>query len=254
MRSLYAFAAALTLASGTIQAQSADLRENDASITAAIKKTFLERYPGGQVVHIVPSVIPGLYEIYTGTQIVYSDRTANYLVVGSLVDTRTKRDLTESRNDELNSIDFQSLPFEHAIKVVKGNGSRKLAVFSDPDCPFCKRLEKELIGLTDVTVYTFLYPLQRIHPKAAEKAHAIWCSDDRAAAWTQWMLEGKEPAARTCEGDPTDQLVQLGGKLKIEATPTLYLSTGARVRGMRTAQELAELLTKSHINTDATTR
>lgn len=219
--------------------------QGDAETIAVLKKTFQERLPAQKVIHVVPSAFDGLYEVFLGTQILYSNKTADYVLNGTLFDGRTKRDLTAARLNELNRIDFHSLPFEHAIKVVKGDGTRQLAVFSDPDCPYCKELEKELVGLTNVTIYTFLYPLKSIHPEAAEKAHAIWCSPDRAAAWTRWMLKGKLATSKACDGDPTDGLVELGTKLNVVGTPTLYFTTGKRMMGGLSAQQISDLLDQS---------
>ena len=157
----------------------------------------------------------------------------------------TKRDLTSDRVDELNRIDFQTLPFDRVVKIVRGDGSRRLAVFTDPDCPYCKMLEKELASVTNVTIYSFLFPLTAIHPKAEAKAQSIWCSPDRAAAWTHWMLDGKEPETKSCEGIPTAEIVELGKKLNVTGTPTMYFSTGRRQTGGMRAQDLTEALDKS---------
>jgi thiol:disulfide interchange protein DsbC len=244
MKPWHQLAAGIALASFAVSIPSAT--ENDApAIEAGVKKTILERYPDQKIVHVVPSAFPGLYEVFTGTEIFYADAKVDYIISGRLIDARTKANLTSNRLDELNSIDFKSLPFERAIKVVKGDGSRQLAVFSDPDCPFCKELEKELAKVTDITVYTFLFPLEEIHPKAPEKTRNIWCADDRAVAWTQWMVEGKEPSSASCSTDPTAELVKLGQGLNIHATPTLYLSTGKRMVGGMTAKELTEVLDKT---------
>jgi thiol:disulfide interchange protein DsbC len=245
MKPWHQLAAGLALASFAFAIPSAT--ENDGSaIEASVKKAILERYPNQKVVHVVPSAFPGLYEVFTGSDIFYTDAKVAYFISGRLIDARTTANLTSDRLNELNSIDFKSLPFERAIKVVKGDGSRQLAVFSDPDCPFCKELEKELAGVTDITVYTFLFPLE-IHPKAPEKARNIWCADDRAAAWTQWMVEGKEPTSASCSTDPTAELVKLGKNLNIVATPTLYFSTGKRMVGGMTAKELTEVLDKTPV-------
>lgn len=250
MNTLHTFRTVVALAFLAI-AMPAFPAQDDAETVAFIKKTFQERLPDQEIIHVGPSAMEGLYEVFLGTKILYSNRTADYVLNGSLFDGRTQRDLTKLRLNELNRIDFLSLPFDRAIKSVKGDGTRKLAVFSDPDCPFCKALEKELAGVTNVTIYTFLYPLKRIHPEAQAKAHAIWCSPDRVVAWTQWMLEGKLPASKSCEGDPTDGLVELGQKLRIVGTPTLYFSTGTRAMGGLSAQQISDLLNESHSPSNA---
>jgi thiol:disulfide interchange protein DsbC len=131
------------------------------------------------------------------------------------------------------------LPLNQAIKVVKGNGSRKLAVFSDPDCPFCKQLEQQaLVGLNDVTIYTFLFPLAELHPDAANKAKAIWCAQDRTRAWQDWMLNGQLPKGATTCATPVEENAELGKKLGIRGTPLLIFANGKRVSGAIPAQEI----------------
>jgi thiol:disulfide interchange protein DsbC len=207
-------------------------------IAAAIRQSLESRFPGTHVLDVEPSAIPGLYEVFAGDQIVYSDATGDYLVVGSMVDTQTKENLTEARMNEHGKIDFKKLPFSEAIKVVKGNGSRVFAVFSDPDCPFCQQLEKTLLSVTDITMYVFLYPIASLHPQAPQKAHAIWCAPDRAQAWSDWMHEKKLPAAKACSGDPVDALQKLGDDLQINSTPTLFFANGHRISGAIPAPEL----------------
>lgn len=230
--------AALSLSASAAQA-------NKAAIVASVQKTFEERFPDQKVIHVIPAAIDGLYEIFTGTGILYSDQTGEYLINGSLIESRTGKDLTSNRVDELNRIDFATLPFDRAIKITRGNGNRKLAVFSDPDCPYCKHLEKELASIDDVTIYTFLFPLVRSHPKAAAKSEAIWCAPDRAAAWLEWMVDGKEPERRTCGDNPTPQLIELGKKLHFTGTPTLYFSDGRRQTGGMSAKDLTDAMDRA---------
>lgn len=210
---------------------------------AAIRQNVESRFPGAQVLDVQPSPIPGVYEVFMGDQIVYSDATGDYLMVGSMVDTQTKENLTEARLNDRGRVDFKTLPLSQAIKVVKGNGSRVFAVFSDPDCPFCQQLEKTLLSVTDITMYVFLYPIASLHPQAPAKAHAIWCAPDRAQAWSQWMHEKKLPPARTCSGDPIDALQKLGDKLHVNSTPTMFFANGRRVAGAIPAAELEKDLT-----------
>jgi thiol:disulfide interchange protein DsbC len=210
---------------------------------ATIRHNIESRFPGAHILDVRPSAIPGLYELFMGDQIVYSDAAGDYLIVGSMVDTQTKQNLTEARLNDHGKIDFSVLPLDRAIKIVKGNGSRKFAVFSDPDCPFCQQLEKSLLPVTDITMYVFLYPIASLHPQAPAKAHAIWCAADRSQAWTQWMHEKKLPPAKTCSGDPIDALQKLGDTLHINSTPTLFFADGRRVAGAITTAELEKLLT-----------
>jgi len=238
----YIIGAALTLSGLSSSTWGATAAE----VSATIKKTIESRFPGAHVMQVQPAAIPGIYEVFMGDQIVYADPTGDYLLMGPLIDTQTRANLTEARLNDFGRIDFSTLPFDRAIKVVKGNGSRQFAVFSDPDCPFCLELEKSLLSVTDITMYVFLYPIASLHPQAPAKAHAIWCAKDRAAAWSQWMHEKKLPAAAAgCAGDPIDQLQQFGGRLRINSTPTLFFANGRKVAGAIPAKELEQLLASS---------
>jgi len=211
-------------------------------VATTLRQTIESRYPGTHVLDVQPSAIPGLYEIFTGDQIVYSDPSGDYLVIGNIVDTQTRENLTEARLNEHGKIDFNTLPFAKAIKIVKGNGNRTFAVFSDPDCPFCQELEKTLLSVNDITMYVFLFPIASLHPQAPMKAHAIWCAADRTQAWNQWMHEKKLPAARSCPGDPIDALQKLGETLRINSTPTMFFADGRRVSGALPQPDLEKLL------------
>src|SRR5262249_26063979 len=210
---------------------------------ATIRRNVEARFPGSHVLDVRPAQIPGLYELFMGDQIVYTDASGDHLITGSMVDTQTKENLTEASLNDRGKIDFKSLPLNQAIKVVKGNGSRVFAVFSDPDCPYCQQLEKTLLSVTDITMYVFLFPIASLHPQAPSKAHAIWCAPDRAQAWADWMHEKKLPPARTCSGDPIDALQKLGDKLHVNSTPTMFFANGRRVAGAIPAAELEKDLT-----------
>ena len=179
---------------------------------------------------------------------VYVDRTGEYLFGGPLIATRTKADLSHQALDDRDSIQFDQLPIDKAIKTVRGNGERTLAVFADPDCPYCHNLEKELAGLSDVTIYTFLYPLVQLHPDARNKAHAIWCAPDRSVAWRDWMIldKGTPAAASGCTQDPIEDLQALGSSLKVASTPVIFLENGHRISGTRTAGQLNASIAAAH--------
>jgi thiol:disulfide interchange protein DsbC len=197
-----------------------------------IKAALTERFPNVRVEQVNPvAQWSGLYEVVTSSEIVYTDADGDFLLAGSMLDTRSKKNLTAARWSELRRIDFAALPFELAIKDVRGDGSRRLAVFADPDCPYCQKLEREMQPLTDVTIYTFLYPLESVHPGARAKAQDIWCSKDRARTWNDWMVSRMPPAAQACKDDPIATLLGLGGKLKVNSTPTLFFADGRRVDG-----------------------
>jgi thiol:disulfide interchange protein DsbC len=212
-------------------------------VTATIKQNVESRFPGSHVFDVQPSSsIPGLYEVFMGDQIVYSDASGDHVIIGSMVDTRTKKNLTEARLNDYGRIDFNTLPLNQAIKVVKGSGRRVFAVFSDPDCPYCERLEKTLLSVDDITMYVFLFPIASLHPQAPSKAHAIWCATDRPKAWSDWMHEKKLPPTGTCGGDPIDALQKLGDTLHVNSTPTLFFADGHRVAGALPVAELEKEL------------
>lgn len=224
----------------------ADKDDVPPEIAAKIRATLHERIPELQIEGIHKSPLPGLYELNTGDELLYSNDTGTLVFAGRIVDTKTRQDLTAERWNALNAIDFNALPFDLAIKVVHGNGSRKLAVFADPLCPYCKQLEQELQAVNNVTIYTFLYPIESIHPGASLKAVEIWCSKDRASAWTKWMLQRTDPGDTRCKGAPIDQLQKLGEKLHIDSTPTIFTSDGKRVRGAIKHNEIEQLLADAH--------
>ncbi|SAL59361.1 protein-disulfide isomerase-like protein [Caballeronia terrestris] len=208
--------------------------------TDKLKSTLQSRMGDATIKSVEKSPIPGLYEINLGTQIVYSDATGNYVLLGDLVDTRTRSNLTEARLAETNKIDFAKLPFENAVKVVKGNGSRKIAVFSDPNCPYCKQLETTLKSVDNVTVYTFLYPV--LSPDSTTKSKSIWCAKDRAMAWEGWMLDHKTPALASCDTTAIDKNMQLGKSMNVTGTPTVFLADGRRLPGAVPADRLEKEL------------
>ena len=210
---------------------------------AAIRKGVQAAYPKMHIDSITKTPFPGLYEVFIDGQIIYTNDNFSYFIVeGKLVDPRTRKELTSGRLEELNKVDFNSLPFDQAIKIVRGNGSRKLAVFSDPDCPYCKKLEqKEISPLTDVTIYTFLFPLEGLHPDALNKATAIWCAPDRAKAWNNWINNNELPKAGNCP-NPLEKNLALGRKLGVTSTPTLFFVDGKRLLGAYPAKEIEQAL------------
>lgn len=212
---------------------------------AAIRQAFAERYPQAAVKSVTASLIPGLYEVYMSGQLVYADEKGDHLLMGPLVDTKTRTNLSAQRLEALSTVKFDSLPFDKAITLIKGKGERKIAVFSDPECPFCKRLEKELAGMDNLTVYLFMLPLTDLHPQSAEIANAIWCSSDRTKAWDAYLLEGKKPETSKPCSTPVDAIAKLAGELGISGTPAIVLSNGRRVDGAVPAAKLEAMLSGS---------
>jgi thiol:disulfide interchange protein DsbC len=230
-----------TLILGAVLAAPA-LWAKDDPAAAVIKTTLKERYPAITILDVQPSAVEGIYEVFTGSVIVYTDRNADHLFTGKLYETRSRRDLSDERLDVYNKIDFNSLPLDRAIKIVKGNGSRRLAIFEDPDCPYCQKLETELKDVTDLTVYVFLYPIDDLHPQAHDHARSIWCASDRAAAWTGWVADRKPLGEATCGEDPVPELRKLAATLRVTSTPTLFTENGHRLSGAPTPEKLRALL------------
>jgi thiol:disulfide interchange protein DsbC len=213
------------------------------SIEATQVKKMLElKFPGATVASVNKSPYFGLYEVLFDEQIVYTDAKVSYVVVGNVYDAATKKNLTEAKLRELTRVAFDSLPLELALKKVKGNGQRRLAIFSDPDCPFCARLENELKSIDDVTIYTFLYPIDQLHPDAARKSRIIWCAPDKLKAWDAFFESGALPKNNGDCDNPLAATGQLGQKMRVTATPTLVFADGSVIPGALPAQRLeAEL-------------
>jgi thiol:disulfide interchange protein DsbC len=209
-----------------------------------LAKVLAERLPGIKIESMRKLPAGDLYEVvHNGRRIIYVDAKGDIALFGSLVDLKTRTNLTEQRQNELNVVDFKSLPLDKAIKKVKGNGSRKMAIFTDPDCPFCKKLETELKNVDDVTIYVFLFPLEQLHPDAPRKARAVWCSAEPAKAWDALMQEGREPpaAGEACK-DPIADISRLAEQYGIQGTPGLIFETGRLVPGAIGAKEIENLL------------
>ncbi|MCF8168048.1 MAG: DsbC family protein [Rhodoferax sp.] len=213
---------------------------------ALIKKNIAERIPQLKSIdEVTKTAIPGLFEVRAnGTDIYYTDTQGNYLIQGIMIDTKARRNLTEERVNKLTAIKFDALPLKDAFTIVRGNGNRKLAVFEDPQCGYCKRFERDLQKVDNVTVYMFLYPI--LGPESNEKSKAIWCAADRAKAWQDWMVRDQAiaaaPGTTTCDTSALTRNVALGRKHKIEGTPTLIFSNDARIPGAIDARQVEEKL------------
>jgi thiol:disulfide interchange protein DsbC len=209
---------------------------------ASIKSVLSEKFPKADISSITKTPYSGLYEVIIDGQIVYTDENASYVFLGSVVDIKSKRNLTNERMAKLNAIKIDELPFDQAIKFVKGNGSRKLVIFSDPQCPFCKKFEQELTKVDNITIYLFPYPIASLHPQSAAEAKAIWCAPDKATAWQNALLKNITPKNSGDCKNPIDANIALGNKLHITGTPTLIFANGERVPGMVPADKLEQLL------------
>lgn len=217
-----------------------------AAASETLRKSLQARFPDLGIEQVSKSPIAGLWEVYADGQIFYADERGDYVLLnGMLVDTRTRSNVTDERLSRLRNIDFAALPLDLAIKEVKGSGKRRLVVFSDADCPFCKRLEKSLLEVTDVTVYTFLYPIDRLHPQANERSRRVWCSADRLKAWKDWMLEGRNPTATADCDNPVNRLAALGEKYRVNGTPTLVFASGRTIPGAIGAKDIERYLNEA---------
>ena len=206
----------------------------------AVKQALQKKYPKVQVDNIAKTPMPGIYEIYADGDILYVDEKANHIIVGGrMIDAARKEDLTAERLKALSAVKFDQLPLDLAFRKVQGNGSRKLAYFTDPNCPYCKQIEPTLNKLENVTIYVFLYPV--LGQDSYDKSKAVWCSKDRARAWDDLMLRGEQPKAVSCE-TPIEKIIAFGRRKGITGTPTLFLADGERVRGAVPLEQLRKLI------------
>lgn len=199
---------------------------------AAIRKNLAERMPQlPKIDEVQRSPMDGLWEVRIGTDILYTDAQGNYLLQGEIFDTRERRNLTQARIDRLTAFDFPALPLRDAITIRQGTGARKIAVFVDPNCGFCKRFERDLASLKDVTIHNFVYPI--LGPDSEAKSRDIWCARDRAKAWRDWMIDGKLPpkADASCDTSAIARNVELGRKHRVNGTPATVLENGIRLPG-----------------------
>ncbi|HEX5338659.1 MAG TPA: DsbC family protein [Gallionella sp.] len=230
------FALLLMFLLPSVHAPSAYAGENE------IRQSLQSKFPNaGKLEHITKTPYAGLYEVVIGDQLLYTDDQGLYLFDGSVIDAKNRTDLTEQRRRQLFAIDFDKLPLDLAVKKVKGNGKRKLAYFTDPNCGYCKRLEKELSKVSDVTLYLFMYP---IFPGSDEIVRNVRCAKDPVKAWDELMLNGNAPANATCK-TPTDKVQALGRKLRVNGTPNLIFADGIQAPGYLPAEELEKRMNEA---------
>jgi thiol:disulfide interchange protein DsbC len=206
---------------------------------AAIRKNLAERLPNFPPIdEITKTPMPGLYEVRIGSEVIYTDESGNYVIQGHVIDTKTRVDLTEARIAKLTEIDFSSLPLKDAILIKQGTGARKLVVFGDPNCGYCKRLERDLLALRDVSIYTLLYPI--LGPDSNAKARDIWCAKEPAKTWRNWMVDGVTPpkVMGKCDTTAIDRNMALGNKHRVQGTPAVVFEDGSRAPGAIPADQL----------------
>ena len=209
---------------------------------ALIRKNLADRLPAlSKIDEISKTPMNGLYEVRVNeSDIFYTDAEGNFLLQGNLIDTRAKRNLTEERVEKLSAIDFEALPLKDAFTQVHGNGKRKLAVFEDPNCGYCKRFERDLQKVSDVTIHTFLIPI--LSPDSVEKAKNIWCAKDKGKAWLDWMIREQPAAKASCDTTALDRNLAFSKKYRITGTPTAFFVDGSRVPGAINAQQIEKML------------
>lgn len=208
-----------------------------------IRKNLAERLPNlPKIDEVRMSPLPGIWEVRVGTDILYSDADGRYVFTGSLLDTREKVNLTQQRVDKLTAVDFSKLPLKDAVVVRQGNGQRRMAVFADPNCGYCKRLERDLVALKDVTIYNFLFPI--LGPDSTAKSRAIWCAKDPAKAWRDWMVSNIAPADADpkCDVSALERNLALGRQYRVQGTPAIIFVDGTRAPGALPAAEIEKRL------------
>ena len=209
---------------------------------AAVKKALESAFPGLPIESIRKTpYLGGLYEIRTGGELIYTDEKVSYILTGEIIDAKTRKNLTQERMQKLSQINFADLPLNMAVKTVRGNGKRVIATFEDPNCGYCKKMAKDSLVASDITIYTFLYPI--LSPDSTEKSKAIWCAADRSKAWYDWMTSNVSPGSKTdCDTAAVDKSIALGQKLGIRGTPTIFLSNGERIPGFVPAAKLEQAI------------
>lgn len=214
---------------------------------AVIRKNIAQRLPDfPKIDEVSKTAMPGLWEVRVGVDLFYSDAEGTYLIEGgALIDTRNRANLTQQRVAKLTAIKFEELPLKDAMVIKQGNGARKLAVFGDPNCGYCKRLERDLQALKDVTIYTFLYPV--LGPDSDQKSRAIWCTKDAMVNWRKWMIDGTAPPRTMgqCDAGAIQRNVAFGRKYRINGTPALVFEDGVRVPGAISGEDLEKRLAEA---------
>ena len=205
---------------------------------ATIRKNLSERLPTlPRIDEISKTPMPGIFEVRINqTDIFYTDAEGNYLIQGSMFDTRQRIDLTEERVNRLTAISFKDLPLKDAFTLVRGKGTRTIAVFEDPNCGFCKRFERDLTKVDDITVHVFLYPI--LGADSTEKSRNIWCAKDKGKAYVDWMVNNVTPPAASCDTAALERNVAFGRKARITGTPTIIFTDGSRVPGALNPEQL----------------
>jgi thiol:disulfide interchange protein DsbC len=199
---------------------------NEKQIRAEVQKRL---GTAANVRNVTPSPIPGLFEVQVNNEIFYTDSNAKYLIQGEMVELATGNNVTAKRQEDINRIKWSELPQAQAFKVIRGNGNRQIAVFSDPNCGYCKRLEKTLQQLDNVTIYNYLIPI--LSADSTLKSKQIWCASDQQKVWNDWMLNNQSPTGKSDCVNPIDKNMALAKSYGINGTPTIFFTDGSRFPG-----------------------
>lgn len=208
----------------------------------AVLATLKQKYPSTVIKSVASTNLSGIYEVVMGKNVAYVEESGRYFLFGHLFDMQTQTDMTEGKimAEQVQKADFNKLPLHDAVKIVRGDGSRRLAIFSDPDCPYCKQLENNIANLTNVTIYLFLFPLEQLHPQAKGKAVGVWCAADKVKAW-DGLMRRNEVVSGNCD-NPIDRNVALAESMGINGTPTVILPDGSVIPGAPSAAKLEQML------------
>jgi len=210
----------------------------------AIRQVFKTKLPSAQVISVEKLRYAGLYEVAVqgseGYRVFYTDALGQVMLIGNLIETRTDRNLTEERVRKLSAIDWNKFPFQWAVTTRRGDGRRQIAIFSDPNCPFCRKFEKDLATVDNITIHIFMWPVIKL--ESVRQTKSVWCSKDRAKAWNDFMLKDVEPIAPTDCENPIEELVALGRRLGATSTPTWFLQNGEKYTGAQPMSMVVPLL------------
>lgn len=202
-------------------------------IKAELQKQFGAKV---QIKSITPSPLPGIFEVVANSSIIYVDASAKFLIQGSITDLKTGTNLTDAREEEINRVQFSELPLQDTVKLVRGDGARKMAVFADPNCGYCKVLEKTFQTMENITVYTFITPI--LSPDSAVKSRAIWCSSDASKTWVAFMTAQASLPTKTDCVTPLERNQALAKKLNVSGTPAIFFTDGSRIPGAASRDDL----------------
>ncbi|BBN90778.1 DsbC family protein [Azospira sp. I09] len=232
-----------TILAATLLAGSA--YAGDALKEMAVMATLKQKYPSTVIKSVSSTNLPGVYEVVMGKNVAYVEESGRYFLFGHMFDMQTQTDLTEGKimAEQVAKVDFKKLPLKDAIKIVRGDGSRKVAIFSDPDCPYCKQLENNIANLTNVTIYLYLFPIDQLHPQAKAKSVGVWCAADQVKAWDGLMRRNEVPTGQ-CE-NPVDRNIALAEAMGINGTPTVILPDGSIIPGAPSAAKLEQMLNQA---------